>query len=31
VGNEIFFGKDSLRDVEEEILAQLGAAHRKIA
>ena len=24
VGNEIYFGKDSLRDVEEEIVAQLG-------
>jgi 2-hydroxychromene-2-carboxylate isomerase len=30
VGNEIFFGKDRLREVEEEIVAQLGA-HRKIA
>ena len=31
VGNEIFFGKDSLRDVEEEIIAQLSAAQRKTA
>jgi 2-hydroxychromene-2-carboxylate isomerase len=31
VGNEIFFGKDSLRNVEEEIVAQLGAAQRKTA
>ncbi len=31
VGNEIFFGKDSLRDVEEEIVAQLGVAQRKTA
>jgi 2-hydroxychromene-2-carboxylate isomerase len=30
VGNEIFFGKDSLRNVEEEIVAQL-AAQRKTA
>jgi 2-hydroxychromene-2-carboxylate isomerase len=30
VGNEIFFGKDRLREVEEEIFAQLGA-DRKIA
>jgi 2-hydroxychromene-2-carboxylate isomerase len=30
VGNEIFFGKDRLREVEEEIVAQLGA-NRKIA
>jgi 2-hydroxychromene-2-carboxylate isomerase len=31
VGNEIFFGKDSLRDVEEEIVAQLNVAERKTA
>ena len=31
VGNEIFFGKDSLRDVEEEIVAQLKVAQRKTA
>ena len=31
VGNEIFFGKDSLRNVEEEIVAQLSAAPRKTA
>jgi 2-hydroxychromene-2-carboxylate isomerase len=31
VGQEIFFGKDSLRDVEEEIVAQLNAAQRKTA
>jgi 2-hydroxychromene-2-carboxylate isomerase len=31
VGNEIFFGKDSLRSVEEEILAQLNVAQRKTA
>ena len=31
VGNEIFFGKDSLRNVEEEIVAQLNAAQRKTA
>jgi 2-hydroxychromene-2-carboxylate isomerase len=31
VGNEIFFGKDSLRDVEEEIVAQLNFAQRKTA
>ena len=31
VGNEIFFGKDSLRDVEEEIVAQLNVAQRKTA
>jgi 2-hydroxychromene-2-carboxylate isomerase len=31
VGNEIYFGKDSLRDVEEEIVAQLAAARRKSA
>ena len=30
VGNEIFFGKDRLREVEEEIVAQLGA-NRKMA
>jgi len=31
VGNEIFFGKDSLRNVEEEIVAQLSVAPRKTA
>ena len=31
VGNEIYFGKDSLRDVEDEILAQLSSALRKSA
>jgi 2-hydroxychromene-2-carboxylate isomerase len=31
VGNEIFFGKDSLRNVEDEIMAQLNAAQRKTA
>jgi 2-hydroxychromene-2-carboxylate isomerase len=31
VGNEIFFGKDSLRSVEEDIVAQLNAAQRKTA
>jgi 2-hydroxychromene-2-carboxylate isomerase len=31
VGKEIFFGKDSLRDVEDEIVTQLGAAQRKTA
>ena len=31
VGDEIFFGKDSLRDVEDEIVAQLKAAQRKSA
>src|SRR5215475_454383 len=31
VGNEIFFGKDSLRDVEEEIVAPLNVAQRKTA
>ena len=31
VGKEIFFGKDSLRDVEEEIVAQLNVARRKTA
>ena len=31
VGNEIYFGKDSLREVEEEILAQLGTTRRKTA
>ncbi len=31
VGNEIYFGKDSLRDVEEEIVAQLANAQRKSA
>jgi 2-hydroxychromene-2-carboxylate isomerase len=31
VGDEIYFGKDSLRDVEEEIVAQLAGARRKTA
>jgi 2-hydroxychromene-2-carboxylate isomerase len=31
VGNEIYFGKDSLRDVEDEILAQSAAAQRRTA
>ncbi len=31
VGDEIYFGKDSLREVEEEILAQLGTTQRKTA
>jgi 2-hydroxychromene-2-carboxylate isomerase len=31
VGNEIYFGKDSLRDVEAEIFAQSAAAQRKTA
>jgi 2-hydroxychromene-2-carboxylate isomerase len=31
VGKEIFFGKDSLRDVEEEIVAQLNVSQRKTA
>jgi 2-hydroxychromene-2-carboxylate isomerase len=31
VGDEIYFGKDSLRDVEEEIAAQRGGAQRKSA
>ena len=31
VGNEIFFGKDSLHNVEEEIVTQLNAAQRKTA
>ncbi len=31
VGNEIFFGKDSLRNVEDEIAARLGAVQRKTA
>src|SRR5215470_8084362 len=31
VGDEIFFGKDSLRSVEEEIVAQLNVAQRKTA
>ena len=31
VGKEIFFGKDSLRDVEEEIVAQLNLAQRRTA
>jgi 2-hydroxychromene-2-carboxylate isomerase len=31
VGNEIFFGKDSLRNVEDEIVAQLNIAQRKTA
>ena len=31
VGNEMFFGKDRLREVEEEIVEQLGSARRKSA
>ncbi len=31
VGDEIYFGKDSLRDVEEEIVAQRSGAQRKSA
>src|SRR4029077_8758186 len=31
IGDEIYFGKDSLRDVEEEIVAQLGGLRRKAA
>ena len=31
VGDEIYFGKDSLRDVEEQIIAQRGGAQRKSA
>jgi 2-hydroxychromene-2-carboxylate isomerase len=31
VGSEIFFGKDSLREVEEEIITQSGIAQRKTA
>ncbi|KWV60683.1 disulfide bond formation protein DsbA [Bradyrhizobium macuxiense] len=31
VGDEIFFGKDKLREVEEEIAAQLAAGRRKTA
>src|SRR5215831_158749 len=31
VGKEIFFGKDSLRNVEEEIVAQLNVVQRKTA
>jgi len=31
VGKEIFFGKDQLRDVEEEIITQLGAVRGKTA
>jgi 2-hydroxychromene-2-carboxylate isomerase len=31
VGKEIFFGKDSLRNVEDEIVAQLNVAQRKTA
>ena len=31
VGEEIFFGKDKLREVEEEIVAQLAAGQRKSA
>jgi 2-hydroxychromene-2-carboxylate isomerase len=31
VGDEIFFGKDRLREVEEEIVAQLSAERRKTA
>lgn len=29
VGEEMFFGKDQLRDVEESIVEQIGAAKRK--
>jgi 2-hydroxychromene-2-carboxylate isomerase len=31
VGDEIYFGKDSLCDVEDEIVAQLASARRKPA
>lgn len=31
VGKEMFFGKDQLRDVEESIVEQLGAAKAKSA
>jgi 2-hydroxychromene-2-carboxylate isomerase len=31
VGNEIFFGKDKLREVEEEIVAQLATERRRTA
>ncbi len=31
IGDEIFFGKDQLRDVEESIVEQIGAAALKIA
>ena len=31
VGNEMFFGKDQLRDVEESIVEQAGALRSKIA
>jgi len=31
VNDEMFFGKDQLRDVEEEIVAQLGAAKPRVA
>jgi 2-hydroxychromene-2-carboxylate isomerase len=31
VGSEMFFGKDQLRDVEEEIIEQLGAVRSRIA
>jgi 2-hydroxychromene-2-carboxylate isomerase len=31
VGDEIFFGKDRLREVEEEIVAQLATERRKTA
>jgi 2-hydroxychromene-2-carboxylate isomerase len=31
VGDEIYFGKDSLREVEDEILAQSGMTQRKTA
>jgi 2-hydroxychromene-2-carboxylate isomerase len=31
IGDEIYFGKDSLRDVEEEIVAQRGGTQRKSA
>ena len=31
VGDEMFFGKDKLRDVEESIVEQLGDIRRKTA
>ena len=31
VGDEMFFGKDRLREVEESIVEQLGAARRRTA
>jgi len=31
VGKEIFFGKDSLRNIEEEIVTQLNGSQRKTA